>query len=322
MTGFDWPWVLAALPLPILVRFLLRPAPIAGALALPIAGELRALASERPQPRWRVGALAFLTWIFLVVAGAQPRWTGEPVTLPVTARDLLLAVDVSGSMGERDMYFEKNYLSRLETLQRVAGEFIERREGDRIGLILFGTHAYLYAPLSLDRQTVAQLLAESEIGLAGERTAIGDAIGVAVKYLPESAVPHRVLILLTDGVNTTGNVAPEKAAELAAANDIRIHTIGFGAVSAQDEYSRILRGQIQPTFDEPQLKHIARRTGGRYFRARNVGELQQVYRVLDQIEPVEVNVRTFRPTRSLFHWPLAAAFALALVVVVRRRIGP
>ena len=310
MLSFAAPWAAGALLLPLLLRWLLPPAPAPAALRLPIAAELLALQGEASgQQRWRVPAIcAVLAWIALVAAAMQPQWLGEPVALPASGRDLMLAVDVSGSMDERDMRVAGQRLNRLQAVQLLAGDFISRRQADRVGLVLFGRQAYVYSPLSLDRATVAALLAEAEVGLAGRETAIGDAIALAVKRLRDSPASDRVLILLTDGVSNAGNVQPDKAAELAAQSGVRVHTIGFGGDGGGGLF-QLRRAEI----DEAQLQRIAEATGGRSFRARNTDELEQIYSLLDQIEPVEVDQRSFRPQRALFHWPLAAALALLLV---------
>jgi Ca-activated chloride channel homolog len=319
MIQLDWPLVLLLLPLPLLAWWLLPRAPARGAIELPIGKEFRALSSSSIAGARRIALAALAAWTLLVLAGAQPRWTGEPVALPVQARDLLLAVDVSGSMSEKDVDPTDQGVSRLEAVIRVAGDFIERREGDRIGLILFGTNAYLHVPLSLDRKTVATLLADAEVGIAGRGTAIGDAIALAVAHLRESSSRQRVLVLLTDGENTAGSVPPETAAGLAAQNGIRIHTIGFGADYAHSDIHEYI-GVERPRVDEAPLQRIAGYTGGRFFRAHNTPELADIYRLLDQIEPADVGARTFRPTRSLAHWPLALAALLTLVLVVRRQV--
>lgn len=319
MIGFEWPWAFVLMVLPLVARWVLPPAPAGNALELPIAGEIRTLVGQTPESVGRVGSLSLLAWAFLVTASAQPKWTGEPVALPVHARDLLLAIDISGSMAERDTDNPQRNFSRLEAVQHVARDFIERREGDRIGLILFGTHAYLHAPLSLDRKTVALLLSEAEVGLAGEGTAIGDAIVVGIRHLRDSVLDERVLILLTDGENTAGSIAPGQAAGLAAAEGIRIHTIGFGSEPPPSVALQML-GLQGPKVEEEPLKRIAHTTGGRFFRARSAGELDDIYALLDRIEPVEVDTRSFLPTRSLFHWPLGAALALAGVIMLRRGV--
>lgn len=312
-----WPWMLAALPAPWIARRLLPPAPVTGGVRLPFAAALGAAQQAADAGGWRVHWPAMLAWALLVLAASRPAWVGDPVELPAAGRDLLLAVDISGSMDEADMRLGGQRVNRLQAVQDVAGDFIERRRGDRIGLILFGDQAYLYSPLSLDRDTVATLLADAAVGLAGQKTAIGDAIGLGVKRLRDSPAEERVLILLTDGVNTAGEVDPDKAAELAQTAGVRVHTIGFGAApGGLTGFFTLQQAQI----DERQLQRIADTTGGRYFRGRDTAELRAIYQLLDEIEPVDVDARTFRPQRSLFHWPLAAAVLLVAALAARRLI--
>lgn len=314
------PWMLLALPLPLLARSLLPRAPAAGggALRVPFFAAVTTQESHAgPARRWPL-LLALPAWLLLVLAAARPQAVGEPVPLPLEGRDLLLAVDISESMVEQDMVIGGRVVDRLTAVKAVAGDFIERREGDRVGLILFGEQAYVQAPLTFDRRTVRTLLFESAIGLAGRATAIGDAIGLAVKRLrdmPSQADDaERVLILLTDGANTAGNIPPLKAAELADQAGVRVHTIGIGADA------RIgLRGfglsLGRSPLDEATLQAIAETTGGRYFRARDIEDLQGIYATLDELEPVESDQRVFRPVDELFQWPLAGALFLSAVLV-------
>lgn len=317
MLSFDWPWLLLLLPLPWLLRAWLPPARSGGALILPIADELAEIADpgSNETARWR-GLLALAAWLCLMGAAMQPRWIGDPVPLPVNARDLMLAVDVSGSMAETDMQVGRRRASRLAAVQAMASEFIAGRVGDRLGLILFGSQAYVYAPLSLDRETVATLLKDAEVGLAGQETAIGDAIGLAAKQLRDSPAEERVLVLLTDGVNTAGSLQPDKAVELAQAAGLRVHTIGFGSDGRSGMFGLFAGGGAQ--IDERQLQRIAQLSGGRYFRARDLNELQAVYAELDRIEAVEVTERSYRPQRSLAHWPLTVFAGLVLLLLILR----
>ena len=206
--------------------------------------------------------------------------------------------------------------------QWVGGEFIQRRVGDRLGLILFGRQAYLQTPLTFDRETVRTLLHEAVIGLAGKETAIGDAIGLAVKRLQDNDINSRVLILLTDGANTAGEVEPIKAAELAAQHGLKIYTIGIGA----DEMvvsSFFGKQRVNPSadLDEKTLTAIAEKTGGRYFRARDTQQLEQIYHLLDKLEPLEKEAQTFRPTAALYAWPLGLALLLASLLTVAKILG-
>ena len=316
MLQLAWPWLLAALALPIAVAWLLPRASdhTEAALRVPFFLRVAAWSDEGGVHTRRLRLLvAVIAWSLLVVAAARPQWVGDPVALRITGRDLMLAVDLSGSMKRRDMKFGDHWVARLDVVKQVAGEFIERRGGDRIGLILFGTRAYLQAPLTFDRPTVRTLLDEAVIGLAGEQTAIGDAIGLGVKRLRERPASNRVLILLTDGANTAGEVHPMDAARFAAKLGLRIYTIGVGAdVAMMRRLYGTMRMNPSADLDEPTLSAIARATGGRYFRARETSELVEIYRTLDELEPVIGDEEQFRPSVELFHWPLALALLLAI----------
>jgi Ca-activated chloride channel family protein len=321
---FDWPWLFLLLPLPWLVGRLLpaveggEEAPLRVPELAPFASRVAGQGKRFSPPRLQQW-LALLAWALLVSAAARPLWVGEALELPVSGRDLMLAVDLSGSMEAEDFLIQGRTINRLLATQVVAGDFIERRVGDRIGLILFGRHAYLQAPLTFDRKTVHTLLDEAAIGLAGKETAIGDAIGLAVKRLRAQKEGSRVLILLTDGANTAGEVDPLKAAELAAAAGLKIYTIGIGADEMQ-VHSLFGTRRVNPSreLDEKSLKAIAAATGGRYFRARDTGELSRIYALLDQLEPVARERQLYRPKQALYIWPLAAALLLAVTVVILR----
>ncbi len=311
-----WPWALAALPLPLLARLLPPARPATGsALRLPWLQTNGALELAGSPRRHRLGlTLAWLAWALLVLATARPEWLGDPVRLPVAGRDLMLAVDVSGSMENQDYLLDGRPANRLDVVKSVAGRFIERRQGDRLGLILFGSRAYLQTPLTQDRATVQTMLDESVIGLAGRETAIGDAIALAVKRLRDREDDNRVLILLTDGTQTAGTLAPQEAAKLAAKAGVRVYTIGIGggALGVQTPFG-MLRRQASD-LDPATLEAIAQATGGRYFQAMDTARLEAIYEELDRLEPSERDARTFRPLQSLYVWPAGAALMLALVV--------
>lgn len=329
MIEFEWWWLLAAWPAPFLVRWLTRAVPRKRrrALRAPFLADFAAVSvTERRGwlQRWPLW-LALVAWTALMLAAARPQWLGEPVSLPVSGRDLMMAVDLSGSMEVEDFVLDGDVVDRLAATKAVAGEFIQRREGDRIGLILFGRNAYLQTPLTFDRTTVHQLLMESVIGLAGQETAIGDAIGLAVKHLRDNEVDLRVLVLVTDGANTAGVITPRRAAELAATAGLKIYTIGIGA---DELHVQTLFGtrRVNPSrdLDEETLTVIAETTGGRYFRARDTAELERIYALLDELEPVVQDPLHFRPRTALFMWPLGAALLLAaalLVSLARGRLG-
>jgi len=318
--GFDfaWPWMFAALFLPLLTARLLPRAETTpeAALRFPFFGILQGESGGPAPRRSRLRlTLAALTWLLLVVAASRPQWIGETIHLPVTGRSLMLAVDISGSMQTEDMLINGRPVMRLTAVKGVAGEFVEQREGDRLGLILFGDQAYLQTPLTFDRRTLHTLLNEAAIGLAGKSTAIGDAIGLAVKRLRGQPEKNRVLILLTDGTNTAGSVDPLKAADLAASEGVRIYTIGVGADAMMSGPFRMLLGAGKE-LDEASLQAIANKTGGRYFRARDTRSLQHIYALLDEIEPVSEDEQSYRPVDELYTWPLALALLLSLLATL------
>jgi len=324
VVSLEWPWLLVLTPLPWLYRRWRRATePNLTALRAPAYAALfpdREITTGRsPRHRLRLALLA-LIWLALLGAAARPVWTGEPAALPTSGRDLLLAVDISGSMEIRDMELGDQLVDRLTAIKAVVGDFVIRRPQDRLGLILFGGEAYLHTPLTFDHQTLKTLLDEAVIGFAGDGTAIGDAIGLAVKRLRDRPDASRVLILLTDGANNAGQITPAQGAQLAATNHVRIYTIGIGA---DELIQRTLFGarRVNPSadLDEAGLRMLADTTGGRYFRARNPAELDAIYRELDSLEPVAQAPDTVRPLRSLAHWPLAAALFASLLLAFAAR---
>ncbi len=328
MIEWMWPWIALLLPLPWLVRRLSPGATSSQpALRAPFYGEWKTLNEAHGGKALRQGLLPFvslwLLWGLLLIAAARPIWIGEAIELPNSGRDLMLAVDISGSMQVEDMQVGQHIITRVDAVKQVGANFIARRLGDRLGLILFGTHAYVQSPLSFDTDTVRRFLMEAQIGFAGQQTAIGDAIGLAVKRLKDRPAQSRVLILLTDGQDTASTVAPIDAANLAAELNIKIYTIGIGA----DEMtlpglfgSSFGSRQVNPSedLDEETLKNIATLTGGQYFRARNPRELVNIYGLLDTLEPVEQATELYRPRQALSYWPLLAAILLSFGLASRQ----
>lgn len=316
MITFQWLWAFALLPLPLLVRWLASPvrASRAGALKVPFFGEMQAagLVSSSAR-RARIGRLLLLSliWLLLVAAAARPAYVGRPVPLPQQGRDLMLAVDLSGSMARKDFAQDGRPTDRLSIVKAVADAFIDSRRGDRIGLILFSSRAYVQAPLTFDRTVVRNLLASSAIGLTGQETAIGDAIGLAVKTLRTRPVDQRLLILLTDGANTSGVLEPLSAAEAAKQEQVRIYTIGVGA-DQMGAGQRVVNPSAD--LDEGTLAQIAEMTGGRYFRARDSEGLARIYADINRMEPSAGEPRYVSPSVTLFQWPLGAALLLSFLL--------
>lgn len=319
MFQLEWPLVFLALPLPLLVYYLIpaRSDHQEAALRVPFLEDFRLSqqASLRRHGKAWLKALCLLAWLLLVFAASRPQYLGESVSINISGRDLMMAVDLSDSMRIGDFKINGNEVNRLNATKYVASQFIERRQGDRLGLILFGSQAYLQTPLTFDTKTINQLLQESAIGLAGERTAIGDAIGLSLKRLEGSDQDSRVLILITDGANTAGEVTPLKAAELAAQRGLKIYTIGIGAdEQIKSTWFGVRKVNPSAQLDEETLRAIADATGGRYFRARDTEEFEQIYQLLDELEPLNRDEQNLRPVTSLFYWPLAGALALAVLI--------
>ena len=314
MLTFNLPWIFIVLPLPLLAYYFLSAKPQAQLSALKVANNSafpdaqESVVSKSP----RNLIFAILIWILLVVTSAQPLWVGEPISSPTQARELILAVDLSGSMREDDMKLNGRYVDRLTMVKSVLKEFIAKRKGDRIGLILFADNAYVQAPLTFDLDTVQTLLDESFIGLVGQQTAIGEAIGLAVKRFDNKENSNRVLVLLTDGENTAGAVTPEQAMELAIAKEVTIYTIGVGS-EGNYQFGFFNR---RPAIDEKSLTKIALATKGKFFKATDTDELEEIYEQLDQLEKIEANEQTLRPQKALYYWPLASALFLSFLMML------
>lgn len=307
------PWILLLLPLPLLIRSGNKNQ-LSGHLHLPGSSELSA--SQTSANKRHKSYLQYLMWAALLLALARPQWFGEPIELPSEGRDLMVAVDLSGSMEFSDMVLDGRIVERFTLVQKVVGDFIERRSGDRIGLILFADHAYLQSPLTQDRRSVATFLREARVGLVGRQTAIGEAIALAVKRFEDLEESNRVLVLLTDGTNNAGNISPEQAAAIAAERKITIYTVGVGAEITSMSGTGRDRRNPSVDLDEAQLKRIAETSGGQYFRARSSDELERIYQEIDKLQPVARDVQTYRPKSELFYYPLALALALSLLATL------
>lgn len=325
MLEFAWPWFLALAVLPILFLFIKPVESGKSALWWPDVALLQQTsskglrASEKKGLKILIKAFVWLAWLLLVVAIARPQWIGEPTSITPSGRDLLIALDLSGSMQINDMQVNNQTANRLQAAKHVLNDFIKARQGDRIGLIVFGSKAYLQAPLSYDLDTIAQLVDETQIGFAGENTAIGDAIGLGIKRLMDKDSEKRVMILMTDGANTAGRVKPDQAAQFAAKQSVKIHTIGIGA----DEM--VTQGFFGPKvvnpstdLDEKLLTKVAQSTGGQYFRARSTEDLQKIYQELDKLEPTPGDELWQRPKTSLFSPFALAALACVFLALAMR----
>jgi len=325
MITFAWPWLLLLLPLPMLIYFLPQRSNNRTSAALIMPHLLQSSSVKVTNQTSKKSPLIVLSlcWLLTVVALSQPQWLGEAIDIPTEGREMMIAVDLSGSMQIEDMSLHGNTVNRLNMLKVVLGSFIERRTGDRLGLILFGDDAYMQTPMTFDRKTVKQMLDESVLGLVGKKTAIGDAIALAVKRFDAKQKSNKVLLLLTDGQNTAGKITPEQALELAIAKDITIYSIGIGAdVMLQQSLFGTRRVNPSSELDEETLTKLAQQTGGQYFRAKDSQGMELIYSALDQLEPVEQDQQQMRPLTALFYWPLSLAFILSASYLLAINLSP
>lgn len=327
MFEFAWPWLFLLLPLPWLIRTLAPPLPQTNsALNTPFYSELNALqrAQEKTVPYWRSKTVAYiLIWLLLLFAAARPQLQGSLEERPTSGRDLLIAVDVSSSMLYSDMTLQGNSLSRMDFVKHWLDSFLAARYGDRLGLILFGSQAYLQAPLTYDHHSVRTWVQEAQPGIAGNTTSIGDAIGLAIKRLRVRPAEHRVLILVTDGANNSGVMSPLAAAQLAARYQIKIYTVGIGSLTTESLSEVMQSASLE--LDERTLIRIAQGTAGEYFHLTDSNDLALMHNSLSQLEPTSDYQAPKRTIQELYSWPLAAALlfsmllmALHLYLILRR----
>ena len=310
MFEFAWPLAFLLLPLPFVLRKIQK-AEQSATVRTTALYHNPTVKTGNITSRPNSSLWPWLIWSCLCVALAHPKYYGEPIQLPNEGREIMLAVDLSTSMREQDMQYQGQYIDRLSVVKAVLNEFITARTGDRLGLILFADTAFLQTPLTRDLTTVASMLEEAQIGLVGQATAIGDALGLAVKRFALKQDSNRILILLTDGQNTAGNLAPEEALILAKDAGIKVYTVGVGAESQNNFFG--FQMQRTSALDETLLTHLARETGGQYFRATDVASLQKIYQLLDELEPISDVSETVRPQTALFYYPLFAVFILLLL---------
>lgn len=322
---FEWPLALLLLPLP----WLIKPQSLANedinAPKLPLFATLKQMGVERPantdsKSKWQI-ILLFTAWSCLVFALARPTYYGDPVDIDLSGRDLMMAIDISPSMKEQDLTLNNQSVTRLDVVKQVVSDFIHERRGDRVGLILFGSQPYIQAPLTFDTETVDTLLKEAYLGMAGQATAIGDAIALGVKRLRNRPEKSRVLILMSDGANTAGEIPPEKAAQLAAQENIKIYTIGIGA-DEMLKRSLFITQRINPSadLDEKMLTSIADATQGQYFRARDTEALKAIYEKINELEPVEQDGKTYRPSKAIYYWFLVGALCIYLALLLNKTL--
>ncbi|MNS55290.1 von Willebrand factor type A domain protein [compost metagenome] len=311
---FQWgrPWAYWLLPVPLIVWLLYPPKKYkAASLRFPSFDRLHEASGIRTKKGTRIlhrSLLQFISmwvvWVLIIVAFADPRLIGKPDKKIITSRSFLITADISNSMGTTDWSVNGHAASRWTAVRSVMNEFIQRREGDRMGLVLFASQPFLQTPFTPDLSVVKTLLNESDVGMAGQVTAIGDAIGLGIKLFRSDTLKTKVMLLLTDGVDAGTNISPLDAAFAAARDGIIIYTIGIG------QHQR-----FGSDLDEGTLQGIAARTGGKYFRAYNHQSLEQVYKTLDQLQPIKFTEEQYKPVTELYFIPLSAALALGVATL-------
>ena len=317
---FLWPWLLALLPLPWLIRLLISPfkqqqSPLlAPQIVQRVAKPLANVQFIDPNThRRKIPFLFVLLWLLVIFAAMRPIWYLSPTPFTTSGKNMILAVDLSGSMKKNDMYLGGDYVDRLTTVKYVVSDFIEKRKGDRMGLVVFGSQAFLQSPLTYDLHTVKKLLNEAEIGMAGNNTAIGDAIGLTLKHRQLSQQTESVLILLTDGSNTDGKVDPIEAAQMAQKMGLKIYTIGVGRIEHRTGMDAFFKS-AKNDMDTASLQKIAELTQGQFYLANDTKQLQEIYQAINALESVEHEVNSYRLRTELYAWPLGAAFIISLLL--------
>lgn len=325
MYQFVWPIVFCLLPLPFLIRWLLGGSSVSAtvnpeALKVPFFERLQQLQTPTALPNRFVSPLLWsLVWLCFVIAAARPVWVGEPFLLEKEARNIVLTLDVSGSMEEQDFDINRQPITRLDMVKRLANDFITQRKGDNLGLVIFGSEAYSYAPLSPDTKTLTGLMDEIGIGIAGSQTAMGDALAMAVQSVVSVPEKARIVLLMSDGFANAGVVSVKDALELAKNNQVKVYTIGIGSdrQTVQD-FLGLVQMNTSLDLDEETLRHIAQETGGQYFRAKTSADLKKIYDLIDQLETTKAESTAVRPRREMAFYFLLAGFSFWLMAFMIR----
>ncbi|MGN0919339.1 MAG: VWA domain-containing protein [Alphaproteobacteria bacterium] len=301
-----------------------KPAPeiseTSGAIKVPFFNRLKKISAPKSGSFSKNPLWALLAWLCLVIAAMRPVWLGDPIPVQNNARNIMLALDVSGSMGEEDFDLKGLPVTRLDMLKALTDSFITTRNGDNIGLVIFGSEAYIYAPLSPDIKTLRELNSEIGIGIAGTQTAIGEALALATQNSASVPAESRIVILMSDGYANAGSVTVDEGLKLAQNQGVKVYTVGIGssAKMVQDFFGII---EVNPSLDldEETLKKIADETGGKYFRAKTTKDLAEIYALINQLEPVEQAAHFIKPRKELFYVPLLMGM-LFFLMAIRRRV--
>jgi len=326
MYQFVWPIVFILLPLPWILRQILGVSHFAsqgftGALKVPFWKRLQNLThQEGNAPKRTISPLLWiLVWLSFVTAAARPVWIGDPIVLEKEARNIVLTLDVSGSMEEQDFDIDGRPLTRLQMVKHLANDFIQKRKGDNLGLVIFGSEAYTYAPLSPDTKTLTGLMDEIGIGIAGTQTAMGDALAMAVQTAASVPDNARIVILMSDGYANMGVVQMDEAIKIAQKAGVKVYTIGIGS---DHETLQNFLGFIQMNtpldLDEETLRHVAKETGGQYFRAKTSSDLKKIYQLIDDLETMKTEETTVRPRKEMAYYFLLIGLSLWIITFVFR----
>ena len=316
-----WPWVFILLPLPAIIRLLLPGVhnQATAALKVPFFKQLINITGFKPEKtKWPI-ILAMLIWLLLLLAFSRPQWLSDPVDITQTGRDIMIAIDLSASMETDDYFIEEKRVDRLTAVKHVLRDFINKRNGDRIGLIVFANKAYVLSPLSFDLKAVIKMLEETETRMIGKMTAIGDAVGLAVKRLHEHPENHRVLVLLSDGNDTTGILPAGRAAHFAGLEGLNVYSIGIGNKPGMGLFGND-KSKNPTALNETSLKQVARLTNGKYFRAEDYNDLKGIYKTIHNLEPIDIGSERFNKIIELYHWPLGLALVLSFMYAVFKLI--
>ena len=270
---------------------------------------------------WFKMLILMFAWMFMTAALCRPQWAGEPQRVKHEGRDILLVVDISNSMSERDFLYRNNYYSRIDAVKSVVSHFADERTDDRIGLVLFGTRAYMQVPLTYDKKSLKEVLQTATAGMAGNSTSIGDAVAVALKNLAEvdNGKDNKIIILLTDGENNDGRMSFPQAIKLAQQEKVKVYTIGAGS-DTQPFFGGLFAIPANSGLDERSLQQLAQATEGTYFRAKDVDSLIKIYDEINKMEAQEQQGRFVQEVKDLFYYPAAVAgmLFLCLLLLIRK----
>ena len=325
MYQFVWPIIFILLPLPLILRQILGVSNFAsknfdGALKVPFWTRLQNLTHQDTFPKRTLSPFLWsLVWILFVIAAARPIWIGEPIVLEKEVRNIVLTLDVSGSMEEQDFDIKGHPLTRLEMVKHLANDFIQKRKGDNLGLVIFGSEAYTYAPLSPDTKTLTSLMDEIGIGIAGTQTAMGDALALAIQTVASVPENARIVILMSDGYANAGVVQMDEAIKIAKKTNVKVYTIGIGSDhNTIQDFLGFIQMSAPLDLDEETLNHIAQETGGKYFRAKTSTDLQKIYQLIDNLETTKAEETTVRPRKEMAYYFLLAGLIHWLLTFLLR----